>query len=103
MRTDTHRLCRNKLSSIIDAFNLVDIRRSKHTSSKKYRWHSSSKLPIFCKLDYFLISDNLINNVISCEHGTSYRSNHSSVILNVNLTTLIIEGQGILSSITVLY
>ena len=87
-RTDTHRLCRNKLSSIIDEFDLVDIWRSKHPSSKKYTWHSSSKPPIFCRLDYFLISDNLINNVISCEHGTSYRSDHSPVILNVNLTNI---------------
>ena len=87
-RTDTHKLCRNKLSCIIDEFDLVDIWRSKHPSSKKYTWHSSSKPPIFCRLDYFLISDNLINNVISCEHGTSYRSDHSPVILNVNLTNI---------------
>ena len=87
-RTDTHKLCRNKLSCIIDEFDLVDIWRSKHPSSKKYTWHSSSKPPIFCRLDYFLISDNLINNVISCEQGTSYRSDHSPVILNVNLTNI---------------
>ena len=31
-RTDTHRLCRNKLSSFIDEFDLVDILRSKHPS-----------------------------------------------------------------------
>ena len=31
-RTDTHRLCRNKLSSIIDEFDLVDIWKSKHLS-----------------------------------------------------------------------
>ena len=34
------------------------------------------------------MSDNLINNVISCEHGTSYRSYPSPVILNVNLTNI---------------
>ena len=33
-RIDTHKLCRNKLSCIIDEFNLVDIWRSKHPSSK---------------------------------------------------------------------
>ena len=38
-RTATHRLCRNKLSSIIDEFDLVDIWRRKHPSSKIYTWH----------------------------------------------------------------
>ena len=47
------------------------------------------------RLDYFHISDNiftfsdnLINNVISCEHGTSYRSDHSHIILKINLTNI---------------
>ena len=87
-RIDTHKLYRNKLSCIIDEFDLVDIWRRKHPSSKQYTWYSSSKPQIFCRLDYFLISDNLINNDISCEHGTSYRSDHSPVILNVNLTNI---------------
>ena len=46
------------------------------------------KTTIFCRLDYFLISDNLISNVISCEHWTSFRTDHSPVILNINLTNV---------------
>ena len=33
---DTHKVCRNKLSCIIDEFDSVDIWVSKHPSSKKY-------------------------------------------------------------------
>ena len=43
-----------------------------------------------------------MNNVISCEHGTSYRSDHSPVILNVNLTSIDI-GPGYFKLIIVLY
>ena len=73
---------------MIYEFNIVDIWRSKHPTLKQYTWHSSNKPPIFSSLDYVLVSDNLINSVLSCEHKTSYKSDHIIVILNIDLSNI---------------
>ena len=73
---------------MIDEYELVDIWRSKHPCMKQYTWHSSHKPPIFCRLDNFLVSDNIINSVSSCEHKVSYKSDHSLVVLNLDLSDI---------------
>lgn len=87
-RHDTHKLCRQKLKTLIDDHNLVDIWRKKHPNLKQYTWHSSHKPPIFSRLDYFLISDNLIHSALSSEQKVSYKSDHSIVLINIDTTNL---------------
>ena len=84
-RTDTHKSCRKYLNELTQTFNLVDIWRIKHPNLKQYTWHSTTKPPIFSRLDYFLLSDNLANSVSSCAHRISYKSDHSIVELNINI------------------
>ena len=65
---------------------LVDIWRDLNPDSKKYTWQSSGNQPVFCRLDYFLITKSLKasaeNSIIS--HG--YRTDHSlvSIVFNDN-------------------
>ena len=87
-RAHSHKLCRRKINDMIDSFNLIDIWRDMHPMEKEYTWHSSHKPPIFCRLDYFLISDNLRNSTVSCNHNISYKSDHSPVSLNIDLLNL---------------
>ena len=87
-RANSHKLCRKKINDMIDSFNLIDIWRDMHPNARQYTWHSSHKPPIFSRLDYFLISDNLKNSVVSCNHNISYKSDHSLVSLNIDLFNL---------------
>lgn len=87
-RLDTHKLCRHKIRQIIDQFNLIDIWRNKHPTLKQYTWHSSHKPPIFSRLDYFLISDNIVNSIVSSEHKISYKSDHSIVVLELDVFSI---------------
>lgn len=84
-RSDTHKACRNYLNTIAMEYDLIDIWRSTHPTLKQYTWHSSNKPPIFSRLDYFLLSENLVNSVVSCEHRISYKSDHSIVELKVDI------------------
>ena len=45
----------------------------------------TTKPPIFCRLDYFLLSENLVNSASLCEHRIGYKSDHSIVELNINI------------------
>ena len=57
-----------------------------HPDIKQFTWHSHHKPPIFCRLDYFLISENFRNSVV--KHNIGYKSDHSKVSLNIDLINL---------------
>ena len=75
----THKNCREKLKSIIDTSNMVDIWRILNPDKQKFTWHSSTKPIIFCRLDYFLISENLTNFIKSAHVKAGYKSDHSII------------------------
>ena len=77
----------DKNIDIIEIYDLTDKWRDKHPDLRQYIWHSSHKPPILCRLDYFLISKNISNSVISCKHKTSYKSDHSIVTLSNDTNT----------------
>ena len=87
-RIDTHKRCRTVINNIIDAYSLTDIWRDMHPDLMQYTWHSHHKPPIFSRLDYFLISENLRNSIVSSRHNIGYKSDHSIVSLNIDLINL---------------
>ena len=87
-RIGTHQRCRTVINNIIDAFSLTDIWRVMHPNLKQYTWHSHHKPPIFCRLDYFLISEKLRNSIVSSRHSIGLKSDHSIVSLNIDLINL---------------
>ena len=87
-RLNTHTLCRNKIKHITEIFDLIDIWRDMHPNLRQYTWHSSHKPPIFCRLDYFLISQNLKNCIVSTKHNISYKSDHNPVVLKINILNI---------------
>ena len=52
-KLDTHKSCRQKITDILETYDLTDIWRDKHPTLKHFTWHSSQKPPIFCRPDYF--------------------------------------------------
>ena len=87
-RTDTHKLCRRTINNIIDANTLIDIWRDMHPLLEQFTWHSHQKPPVFCRLDYFLISDNLLNSIVSSNHNIGFKPDHSLVSVNIDLLNL---------------
>ena len=58
---------------------LVDIWRSHHPDKQQFTWHSNSRPTIFSRLDYFLISNNLINFTNSSSIRPGFNTDHSLV------------------------
>ena len=86
-RNDTSSKCRKAINSIIESSDLCDIWRIKHPNKKQYTWFSSSKPPICCRLDYFLISTNLCNVIKSCNIYPGYKTDHNIVKIEINNNT----------------
>ena len=87
-RVNTHKLCRQAINNIIDTNNLIDIWRDMHPNLKQFTWHLHHKPPVFCRLDYFLISDNLLNSITSSKHNIGFKSDHSLVSVNIDILNL---------------
>ena len=56
-----------------------------HTNLEQYTWHSSHTPPIFLRIDYFFISENLKKCVVSSKHRLNYKSDHSPVALKLDI------------------
>ena len=59
-----------------------------HTILEQFTWHSHQKPPVFCRLDYFLISDNLLSSIVSSNHNIGFKSCHSLVSVYIDLLNL---------------
>lgn len=76
---------RDKIMEIINTKYLLDPFRENYPTQKKFTWKRRNP----CKqarLDFFLISESLMQSVKNTTIGSSYRSDHSIVILDLNLT-----------------
>ena len=87
-RIDTHKKCREIIKSIMNINDLTDIWRTKHPSKKMFTWHSNSKPTIFCRLDYFLLSNNIVNCTTKSEIKNGYKTDHSLITVSLNLNNV---------------
>ena len=72
----------NSIENIQNEFSLHDIWRIKNPNTRSYTWSKSSPF-IFCRLDYWLISDNLNDLVTQVDIVASIKTDHSSIILEL--------------------
>ena len=85
---NTHPNVRKKILSIIDENSLKDIWRIQHPEKQQYTWHSNTKPVIFCRLDYFLLSENITNYIIKTQIKPGYNSDHSLVSIEIDFVKL---------------
>ena len=65
---------------MIDIDNMIDPFRENFPKLKRYTWRKENPLKQ-ARLDYFLISENIMQNVKSSKIEVGYRSDHSIVTL----------------------
>ena len=85
---NTHPNVRKKILSIIDENSLKDIWRIQHPEKQQYTWQSNTKLVIFSRLDYFLLSENITNYIIKTQIKPGYNSDHSLVSIEIDFVKL---------------
>lgn len=72
----------DKINTLCTLFDLEDIWRIKNPEKRGFTWRQKSPL-IQCRLDYFLTSRHLQENVISTNIIPSLKSDHSAINLNI--------------------
>jgi len=86
---ETHENCRKLLLEYMENKDLHDIWRRNNPFKTEYTWRSYKKPYIYCRLDFFLLSFNLVS--VSCDNiiTPGFRSDHdivnTNIILNKNV------------------
>jgi exonuclease III len=69
---------------IIDELNLCDIWREMNPEMRRFTWRRSRPFQQ-SRLDYFLISDPIVEKVVEADIICGYRTDHSCITLKLNL------------------
>ena len=77
-----HPKCNASLQNIITDLELLDIWRYKNRDVQKYTWNSPD-FKIGSRIDYFLISQSLVNTVLKSDITFGYKSDHSLISLRL--------------------
>ena len=84
---------REKILEIKEYKNLVDPFREIYPDVKRFTWRRKNPFKQ-SRLDFFLISESLIDDICEVNIGNSYRSDHSPVILTLKINEFI-KGRGL--------
>jgi exonuclease III len=71
---------RRKLKELMAEYELSDVWRELHPNVRRYTWRKFNSVKQ-ARLDYFLISDCCVPDVLNCVIETGHRSDHSLVTL----------------------
>ena len=83
-RSATHSQAVKSILNIMEEFSLIDVWRMKNPTTHRYTWHSKN---VHCRLDFFLISFNLISQVKSCNILLGYKTDHSAITCKININS----------------
>ncbi len=75
---DNNPAFRQEMNALLESLNLADCWRIQNPNSQRYTWHSRGKSS---RLDYFFISEHLLNDINKCSIETGLHSDHSIVNL----------------------
>lgn len=87
-KTINNKKARNKLLEIIQEKFMVDPYRDFHPNLRRYTWRRIRPFQQ-ARLDFFLISENLLSSIQNCTIENSYRSDHSAILLKVKFSKFI--------------
>ena len=76
----------SSINDLYNYFNLIDIWRFLHPDILQYTWHRMRPLSQ-SRIDYFLISNNVVDSISNCGIQYGVRSDHSAVNLNIKQTS----------------
>jgi len=82
---ENNKRARNMLIEKINCFELNDVWRVQHETDSKFTWYKSVHSLQMARLDYFLISNDIMSLVTKSDIVPGYRTDHSGITLGLCL------------------
>ena len=77
----------DKISNLINLYSMYDVWRENNLSKKQFTWRDKA-FKVQCRLDYFLVSQNLVNLAKDCHIIHAPGSDHCAVKLFIQSDSL---------------
>ena len=81
-RRTTNKKSQILINNWMEETDLIDIWRFQHPDSRVFTWHRKRPYPIFCRLDFFLVSYGITENIETSNISPGYKSDHSLISIN---------------------
>ena len=85
--SDSRKRAREKIKSKMLDFNFVDVFRKLHGNKKMFTWHNPAGTKK-SRLDYFLVSSNLIPVIKKASSGIFFQSDHRLIDLSLDFSSI---------------
>jgi len=89
-KPETHEKCRLQVLKYMKNYDMHDVWRREHPDKREYTWRSYHEPYIYCRLDFFLISFNLLGLSYYNKILPGFRSDHD--IVETNLISIMKKG-----------
>ena len=76
-KMQTHNKSLNIIKMYMTAESLTDIWRMQHPTESRFTWGITNRAAIYERLDFFLVSDQILKNVAHTDIGPIYLSDHA--------------------------
>ena len=84
-RPKTHEHCRKHVVKMMEDYDLYDVWRREHPTEFGYTWKSYKQPHIYCRLDFFLITFNLVGLNRYNKILPGFQSDHNAVTIPLTL------------------
>jgi len=84
---------RTTLKALVECYELCDIWRLNNENKRMFTWHCKKK-KIYCRLDYWLVSEHLTNLIYETDIIPSVVSDHSIIKISIRNPKLQTRGPG---------
>ena len=82
---ESHLKSRSLIKQLMEEYDMVDIWRLMHANERKYTWSRKNPVPTFSRLDMFLISYGLANQIDKSYIKPGYKTDHSLIGMNISI------------------
>ena len=82
-----------EVRAMMEKYDLKDIWRVNNLDRRRYTWKQKNPLKMG-RLDYFIVSDDIVALTVGSDIITGYRTDHSIITLALNLSNSNIRGKG---------
>ena len=92
-RKNNNSKAQKSLLALSEESMLIDTWRHLNPKSFQFTWHRR-KPDVYARLDYIMVNYNLISSVKSCKHIPSYKTDHNTVLLEIECNSTFRRGPG---------
>lgn len=78
---DSHKKARQIVKAFMDTNNMIDVWRYFNQNTQKFTWSRNRPKQVWCRLDYFLVNDALVNRIHKVNMHASYKTDHNRISL----------------------